>query len=378
MTTALPRALQVEVTGACNLRCRMCLVRYRPALNRLTASLTFETFRRLVDAAPGLDTITLQGLGEPLMAPDLFPMLAYAKARGIRAGFNTNGALLTRAIAEQLLDAGLDWLCVSIDGARRATYESIRDGASFDKVCANVRGFTALMRDRAATHPALSFVFVAMRRNVGELSELVRLAADLGVPTIRVQNLSHSFSDTDPAGDYREIREFAASEALWQCEPQDFGGAAGGARPRRVYEKSCEPQDVGGARPRRVDEKSERVLPPARRVESVAAIFADARATAKALGVALRLPEVEEPPARRERGAPGCDWPWRSAYVRQDGKVQPCCMLMGGDRAILGDVATTPFAEIWDGDDYRAFRAALLSDRPPDVCRGCAMYRGVF
>lgn len=26
------RRLQLEVTGACNLRCRMCLVRYRPRL----------------------------------------------------------------------------------------------------------------------------------------------------------------------------------------------------------------------------------------------------------------------------------------------------------------------------------------------------------
>lgn len=25
----LPRELQIEVTGACNLACRMCLVRYR-------------------------------------------------------------------------------------------------------------------------------------------------------------------------------------------------------------------------------------------------------------------------------------------------------------------------------------------------------------
>ena len=30
----LPRTLQVEVTGSCNLKCRMCLVRYRPVLGR--------------------------------------------------------------------------------------------------------------------------------------------------------------------------------------------------------------------------------------------------------------------------------------------------------------------------------------------------------
>jgi radical SAM protein with 4Fe4S-binding SPASM domain len=326
---APPRELQLEVTGACNLRCQMCLVRYRPALDRHEASLDFERFRALVDAVPGLERVTLQGLGEPLMAPDLIAMLEYGRARGIRMGFNTNGTLLTATMTDRLLDAAPDWLCVSIDGATAATYESIRDGARFDRVIRNVRRFVARMRERGAQKPDLSLVMVAMRRNVAELPALVRLAAECGVPTLRVQNLSHSFSDCDPAGAYREIREFSAAEALWQ----NHEAAA----------------DLA---------------------------FAEARALAVELGVALRLPELDEP--AREPGAPGCDWPWRSAYVRHDGRVQPCCMLMGGDRAILGDLKRSSFTEIWQSPGYERFRAALMTDKPPDVCRGCSMYRGVF
>ena len=327
---ALPREIQVEVTGACNLRCRMCLVRYRPPLSRQEGSMSFERFRAIVDALPDLETVTLQGLGEPLMAPDLFPMIEYASARGVRVGFNTNATLLTRAVGQRLIDAALDWLCVSVDGATAATYESIRDGASFAKVRRNLEGFAALMRERGATRPALSLVFVAMRRNVGELPDLVRFAAACGVTTVRVQNLSHSFSDTDPAGAYRDIREYAAAEALWDGDE----------------------------------------------VRAAERLFAEATDVAAALGVKLRLPELEV--AAPVAGAPGCDWPWRSAYVRHDGKVQPCCMLMGGDRAILGELGTSDFTSVWDGDAYRAFRTALTTARPPDVCAGCSMYRGVF
>jgi radical SAM protein with 4Fe4S-binding SPASM domain len=326
---APPRELQVEVTGACNLRCRMCLVRYRPALDRREASLDFARFRALVDALPGLERVTLQGLGEPLMAPDLFAMLAYSRERGIRMGFNTNATLLTRQVAARLLDVAPDWLCVSVDGATPATYESIRDRARFDRVAKNVRGFVGLMRERGVDAPDLSLVTVAMRRNVHELAGIVELAAAWGVRTVRVQNLSHSFSDCDPAGSYREIREFAAAEALWQA-PDAAAEAA----------------------------------------------FAEARRRASALGIDLRLPALEA--HSPEPGAPGCDWPWRSAYVRYDGRVQPCCMLMGGDRAILGDVGQTPFDTIWRGAGYDAFRAALMTPNPPDVCRGCSMYRGVF
>ncbi|MDP8910569.1 MAG: hypothetical protein M3M94_00690 [Actinomycetota bacterium] len=48
--------VQVEVTGACNLGCRMRLVRYRPKLGRRSGAMCFHTSRRLGDAVPRLET----------------------------------------------------------------------------------------------------------------------------------------------------------------------------------------------------------------------------------------------------------------------------------------------------------------------------------
>ena len=327
MTPGLPREIQVEVTAACNLRCRMCLVRYRPPENRHVASLALQKFRRIVDALPDLSEVTLQGLGEPLMAPDLFDMIALARERSIRVGFNTNGTLLTRATAERLVELGLTWLCISIDGATPATYESIRDGSRLRVVARNVRGLVDVMRERGAREPALELVFVAMRRNVHEVADVVRLAADWGVPCVRVQNLSHSFEDAADDGAYADIRAFTFAEALWS--------------------------DADAAGP-----------------------FAEARRVASERGIDLRLPEHVEAP--RAADAPGCDWPWRSLYVRHDGKVQPCCMVMGADRAVLGDAKEDGFADIWGGDEYSRFRDRLMGDDPPDVCRGCSLYRRLF
>jgi len=327
----LPRELQVEVTASCNLRCHMCLVRYRPAIDRASGSLSFTRFREIVDALPGLERLTLQGLGEPLLAPDLLPMIEYAAARGIRCGFNTNATLLTRRIATRLVEAGLEWLCVSLDGAQAATYESIRDGARLATVERHVRGLVEVMRERSAERPELSIVVVAMRRNVAEIPAIVERAAAWGVSRVRVQGLSHSFSDTDGASDYTAIRAFTAKEALW------LGDHA-----------------------------------------AATASFAEARRVAERLGVQLRLPEMDERPSRRTPGSPGCDWPWTSAYVRHDGLVQPCCMLMGEDRGIVGDTGRDSLPVIWRGEAYEALRTTLTSAVPPDVCAGCAMYRGVF
>src|SRR3954452_405657 len=210
-TPPLPEHLQIEVSGACNLRCRMCLVRYAPAVGRHEGALAYEDFLELVDSLPGLRRLTLQGLGEPLLSPHLLEMIRYAAAQGVHVGFNTNGVLLRRPVAESLVAAGTGHVHVSLDGATAATYEDVRHGTGlaprpgqFERVVGNLRGLLAA-RGGPGRSPRVELVFVAMRRNVGELEALVDLAAELGVDELRVQNLSHVFSDTDPAGEYDAI-----------------------------------------------------------------------------------------------------------------------------------------------------------------------------
>jgi MoaA/NifB/PqqE/SkfB family radical SAM enzyme len=326
----LPAALQVEVTSACNLRCAMCLVRYRPPVNKITGAMPIAMFQRLVDDVPGLRQLTLQGLGEPLLAPELMSMIRYAKHRDVRVGFNSNATLLNARRAAELVDSGLDWLHVSLDGANAGTFESIRDGASFDTVVANLAGLVAAKQAAGSGTPWIRVVFVAMRDNVGELPALVRLLGDIGVDELRVQNLSHSFSDTDPGGRYREIRAFTDDQALWAND------------------------DV-------------------RRAESA---FDEAAQAARNTGLRLRLPRINgDGDALADHG---CSWPWTAAYVTSSGVVQPCCMVMGDDRVVLGRLTEESFPDIWYGGRYRDFRRRLAGDEPPDVCRGCSLYHRTF
>jgi radical SAM protein with 4Fe4S-binding SPASM domain len=329
----LPSELQLEVTSACNLRCAMCLVRYRPPVNKLAGAMTFELFARILDEVPPLRRLTLQGLGEPLLSPYLLDQVRLAKSRCVAVGFNSNATLLTRRRADELVATGLDWLHVSLDGATAATYEGIRDGARFDPVVANLAGLVDAKRAAGTSTPWVRVVFVAMRRNVGELAALVRLLARVGVDELRVQNLSHTFSDTDPFGRYAEIRDFTAAEALW----------------------------TGGER------------------AAVESAFADARAAADEHGLTLRLPALDADAPPPDPTRPGCTWPWVSAYITSAGVVQPCCMVMGDDRVALGDLKAASFAEIWYGAPYREFRHRLAEGTDvPSVCRGCALYQRTF
>src|SRR5881275_2733628 len=142
----LPRFLQVEPVGQCNLRCRMCPIEFRKdgPPNGPPAFIDFDTFTRLVDQfLPGLEELQLQGLGEPLMHPRFYDMVAYAAGRGVKVSTNSNLTLLNPARAERLVTCGLDELHVSIDGATAETYEFIRERGRFATVVGNVEHLQA-------------------------------------------------------------------------------------------------------------------------------------------------------------------------------------------------------------------------------------------
>lgn len=330
----LPKFLQIEPVGQCNLRCRMCPIQYREdgTPHGPAAFMDFEVFCRLLDGFEGLEELQLQGMGEPFLHPRFFEMVAYAAGRGVRVSTNTNLTLLNEARAEACVRSGLDTLHVSLDGATAATYERIRVRARFDRVLRNLH---RLMRARVrlgADRPRVRLVAVVMRDNLDELPELVRLARRFGVDSVFVQHLCHDFSEDALPARYWPMRAFIEAQTLLNEDP---------AR--------------------------------------VAAAFDAARSAAAVAGVDLRLPTLA--PREHPPGTPGrvrCDWPWRGAYLSYRGEAMPCCMVSTPDRVNLGSMAAEGARPVWEGAAYRDFRARLDSDRPPEVCRACALYARTF
>lgn len=330
----LPTYAQLEPVGQCNLRCQMCAIQFRqdgPPYGA-PAFMEFARFTRMLDALPALRELHLQGLGEPVMHPRFFEMVEYATARGIRVSTNSNATLLNERRAERCVTSGLDCLHVSLDGASAATYERIRVRAHFDRVTANVERLLAARERLGATTPRLRLVMVLMRQNLAELPDLIRLARRWQVEGMFVQHLCHDFGESSLPERYRPMRAFVDEQTL-------------------LHEDEA----------------------------AVEAAFAGARALAGELGVDLRLPRAR--PRVHPPGTPGrarCDWPWRGAYISYDGYAMPCCMVSTPDRVNFGSIAGQDFASIWRGADYEAFRARLDSDEPPEVCRSCAVYTGMF
>jgi radical SAM protein with 4Fe4S-binding SPASM domain len=330
----LPTYLQVEPVGQCNLRCQMCAIQFRqdgPPYGPL-AFMDFAEFTRLIDQFTRLQHLHLQGLGEPMMHPRFFDMVAYAAGKGIEVTTNSNLTLLNERRAKACVESGLHALHVSIDGATAETYERIRARAHYDRV---IRNLGLLREARAAAGselPHVRMVMVVMRQNLHELPDLVRFAQEWEMESLFVQHLCHDFGEASLPAHYRPMREFVQEQTLLEEDPH-----------------------------------------------RVAHYFGLAREMAAELGVDLRLPRTQ--PRAHPPGTPGrtrCSWPWDGAYVSYSGETMPCCMVSTPDRANMGNMAKDGVEAVWNGEVFQAFRDRLASDEPPEICRSCALYAGIF
>ncbi len=95
----------------CNLSCSYCN-EYDSSSPPVPVDVMRQRVDRLADL--GTSVITISG-GEPLLHPELEDIIARIRKRGVIASMITNGYLLSRKRIQQLNDAGLEHLQISID-----------------------------------------------------------------------------------------------------------------------------------------------------------------------------------------------------------------------------------------------------------------------
>ena len=179
----------VEPTDACNLDCVTCV---RNVWDEPIGRMSDATFARIIDGLRAFSpppTIFFGGFGEPLAHASIIEMVTQAKALGSKVELITNGTLLTEKMSRQLIEAQLDVLWVSIDGATPESYADVRLGAALPTVLANVTRFRELRPSSYYPRPEIGIAFVAMKRNIDELPEMLAIGRWLGAAYFKVSNV---------------------------------------------------------------------------------------------------------------------------------------------------------------------------------------------
>ena len=128
-----------NVTRTCNLRCIHCYT--DSEAKRYAGELSTDEGKALIaDLADFQIPALLFSGGEPLARPDLFELVAHARARGVRPTLSTNGTLITAETARRIKDAGFTYVGISLDGIGSVNDRFRGVDGAFDRA---VRGFQA-------------------------------------------------------------------------------------------------------------------------------------------------------------------------------------------------------------------------------------------
>ncbi len=179
----------IEPTNACNLDCATCM---RSVWDEPLGWMTLATFERIMDGIRAFSpkpAVFFGGYGEPLAHPDIATMVQAARSAGLEVELITNGTLLDDAAAHWMVDAGLTRLWVSIDGASPASYADIRLGAELPKVIANISQLQKIREQAGLAFPKLGIAFVAMKQNIADLPEVIRMGKELGADFFSVSGV---------------------------------------------------------------------------------------------------------------------------------------------------------------------------------------------
>jgi len=175
------RLFQVESAIACNLKCVMCPWREIAKKAENHGIMTPAVWAAIRPYLIRVQSVDFTGGGEPLLQPHLAEWIADATKAGCETGFLSNGLLLKEDKLKKILDAGIKWICISMDGATAEMYNEIRVGSNFDRVCENVANIARL---RSGSVPKTMINFVLMDMNAHQMEEIVQLAARLGVDQV--------------------------------------------------------------------------------------------------------------------------------------------------------------------------------------------------
>ena len=132
----------MEVFGGCNYTCQMCPQTNPGRGKSFTRKMSINEFKRILnDIVPkyGSPQINLEGSGEPTMAKDLPEYIKAVKEKNLKCFMYCNGARLNGKFMREVIDAGIDFIRISIIGYNKEKYTKWMNVDNFELIQNNIK-----------------------------------------------------------------------------------------------------------------------------------------------------------------------------------------------------------------------------------------------
>lgn len=185
-----------NVTRACNLKCKHC---YRDAGSRDNNELNLQEARALLKeiTRAGFKIVILSG-GEPLLRDDIYELISFACACGLRPVLGTNGTLIDQRVAKKLKQAGLKRVGISLDSQILHIHDKFRQE--------NGAWLKSVQAMRACLNTGLDFQIhtTVTQWNYKDIEQVTDLASEFGA-------CAHHIFFLVPTGRGKEIEDLIIS-----------------------------------------------------------------------------------------------------------------------------------------------------------------------
>jgi len=279
-------------------------------------------------AGMGIREIIPSTMGEPLLYPHFGRLLELCLELGLKLNLTTNGtfpgpagqdnaALWASRVLQVASDVKISW-----NGATASTQAAIMIGAPLEMHIAKARSFIAVRnRMNGPDRPTITMQLTFMRRNLAEIPDMVRLAAEIGFDRVKGHQLWAHFE----ALSGEDLRSSPESAAAWNATVQKC-------------EAIAEAHATKGGRPLVLDN--------------------------------FHRLSTETP----KRATGDCPFLGRELWLDPRGRLNVCCA-PDAERRKLGDFGTLEDASLAELARSEAYRALLSDWRDRPLCQGCSMRR---
>lgn len=182
-----PWSVQIDLTNECNNDCLACWCRspllkdksMKPEI--VKQSLPYNKVIELINEFDklGVRDIYFTGGGEPFLHPRILDIMRYIKSKGIHLDMSTNFTLVTKKIAEELVDIGIDHMNLSFWAATPESYAKNhpnKTGKTFEKMVEMAKYIRKLKDKKGTNKPRLGSYNVITKHNAHEVDKMLKLA----------------------------------------------------------------------------------------------------------------------------------------------------------------------------------------------------------
>jgi AdoMet-dependent heme synthase len=367
-----PRLIFWELTKGCNLRCIHC----RASATELSSpsDLSTQAACDIIDQIAEVSSpiLVLSG-GEPLFRSDIFQLARYGTDKGLRVALATNGTLVTRQVAQKILDSGVKRVAISLDGADPLTHDTFRGiPGAFDAALTGFRNLKDLGM-------SVQINTTIARHNAHQLPDVLDLARLIGADALHTFLLVPVGCGVDIAAEQMVPPEEYERMLNWFYDQSLQGGIE--------LKATCAPHYFRVLRQRRAAEhrsataaaNAAQSLPPASSSPSRGplGIAATEMTMPGSTGIELKPQGIGKAvghpgthPSDMNAMTKGCLAGTAVCFISNQGEVYPCGYLP----ALAGDLKKQSFSDIWENSFV--FHQLRDVDNLKGKC-GCCEFRNV-